>query len=178
MPDARDFCTEWSASSPQEMDDLFHALAWGETTPSPLFSAIIVGGGEIMRRTFTAYAIVAALAFSAAAQDWYRDREKRFRGEEWRPHIFVHVRTDLEHVWSADRASDKERRRLERTKEELVQMQADLDQGRWDNGILNDVIDSIRKSSNDERLAARDRAVLSDDLVRLKEFQDQHNRRH
>jgi hypothetical protein len=57
-------------------------------------------------------------------------------------------------------------------------MQADLDHGRWDNGILNDVIDSIRKSSNDERLAGRDRAVLGDDLVRLKEFQDQHNRRH
>jgi len=25
-------------------------------------------------------------------------------------------------------------------------MQADLDQGRFDNGLLNDVIDSIRKS--------------------------------
>jgi hypothetical protein len=90
----------------------------------------------------------------------------------------MHVRTDLEHIWSAGRASDKERTRLEKTKEELTQMQADLDHGRWDNGILNDVIDSIRKSSNDERLAERDRAVLADDLVRLKEFQDQHNRRH
>jgi hypothetical protein len=40
-------------------------------------------------------------------------------------------------------------------------MQADLDQGRWDNGILNDVIDSIRKSSNDDRLAQRDRALLA-----------------
>ena len=131
-----------------------------------------------MKRTFTAGAIIAALAFSAAAQDWYHDREERFRGEEWRPHIFMHVRTDLEHIWSAVRASDQERRRLERTKEELTKMQADLDQGRWDNGILNDVIDSIRKSSNDDRLAQRDRAVLADDLVRLKEFQDQHNRRH
>ena len=131
-----------------------------------------------MNRTFTAGVIVAALAFSAAAQDWYHDREERFRGEEWRPHIFMYVRTDLENIWSANRASDKERKRLERTKEELMQMQGDLDQGRWDNGILNDVIDSIRKSSNDDRLAERDRAVLADDLVRLKEFQDQHNRRH
>jgi hypothetical protein len=88
------------------------------------------------------------------------------------------VRSDLEHIWSAVRASDKEHRRLERTKEELTQMQADLDQGRWDNGILNDVIDSIRKSSNDDRLANRDREVLANDVVRLKEFQDQHNRRH
>jgi len=130
-----------------------------------------------MKRIFSAGVIVAALAFSAVAQDWYRDREERFRGEEWRPHIFMHVRTDLEHVWSAVRASDKERKRLDRTKEELTQMQTDFDRGRWDNGILNDVIDSIRKSSNDDRLAERDRAVLADDVVRLKEFQDHHNRR-
>ena len=80
-----------------------------------------------MKRTFTAGVILAALAFSATAQDWYHDREQRFRGEEWRPHIFMHVRADLEHIWSAARASDKERARLEKTREELTKMQADLD---------------------------------------------------
>jgi hypothetical protein len=129
-----------------------------------------------MKRVLTAGVIVAALALGAAAQDrdWYRDREERFRGEEWRHHLFTHVRTDLEHVWSG-RASDKERRRLVKTQEELTKMQADLEQGRFDNGILNDVIDSIRKSSNDDRLPERDRAVLADDLVRLKDYQDHHN---
>ena len=132
-----------------------------------------------MKQSIGAGLLAAALLISSAsAQDWYHDREERFRGDDWRPHIFMHVRTDLEHVWSAVRASDKEQKRLDRTKEELTQMQGDLDQGRWDNGILNDVIDSIRKSSNDERLAERDRALLADDLVRLKEFQDQHNKRH
>jgi hypothetical protein len=130
-----------------------------------------------MKRIFSACLVVAALAFGAAAQDWYHDREERYRGEAWRAHIFMHVKTDLEHVWSAVRASDQERTRLERTKEELTKMQTDLDQGRWDNGILNDVIDSIRKSSNDDRLAERDRGVLADDLNRIKEFQDQHNHR-
>lgn len=129
-----------------------------------------------MRRFLTASVILAAFALSIAAQDWYREREERFRGDQWRPHIFMHVRSDLEHVWSG-RARDKERRRLEKTEEELTKMQADLDQGRWDNGILNDVIDSIRKSSNDERLAPRDRDVLADDLVRIKDFQDHHNNR-
>jgi hypothetical protein len=129
-----------------------------------------------MGRFFTAGVIMAALALSAAAQDWYRERENRFRGEEWRPHIFMHVRSDLEHIWNG-RASDKEHRRLERTEEELTNMQADLDQGRWDNGLLNDVIDSIRKSSNDERLPPRDRDILADDLIRLKDFQDHHNNR-
>jgi len=130
-----------------------------------------------MTRIFTTGVIVAALAFSAAAQDWYHDREERFRGEEWRKSVFLQVRTDLEHVWSADRAADRERKRLATTKQELTKMQADLDQGRWDNNILNDVIDSIRKSSNDDRLSPRDRAVLADDLARLKQFQDQHNHR-
>lgn len=129
-----------------------------------------------MRQLFTAGIILTTLALSALAQDWYHQREERYRGEEWRSHLFMHVRTDLEHVWSG-RAADRERQRLVKTEEELSRMQGDLDQGRWDNGILNDVIDSIRKSSNDDRLAPRDRDVLADDLRRLKEFQDQHNRR-
>jgi hypothetical protein len=129
-----------------------------------------------MRRFLTAGVIVTALAFSVLAQDWYREREERYRGEQWRPHLFMHVETDLEHVWSG-RASGKELERLQRTEEELTKMQADLDQGRWDNGLLNDVIDSIRKSSNDDRLSQRDRGILADDVNRLKEFQDQHNRK-
>jgi hypothetical protein len=128
-----------------------------------------------MRQIFLAGLAIAALAIGIFGQDWYHEREERYRGEAWRPQIFMHVRTDLDHVWSAFRASDKERKRLDRTKEELTKMQADLDQGRFDNGLLNDVIDSLRKSSNDERLAPRDREVLADDLIRLKDYQDHHN---
>jgi hypothetical protein len=127
-----------------------------------------------MRRFFMVGLIMTALAFSALAQDWYHEREERFRGEQWRAHVFMHVRSDLEHVWSG-RASDKERRRIERTEEELTKMQADLDQGRFDNGILNDVIDSIRKSANDDRLPPRDRNVLADDMVRLRDYQVHHD---
>src|SRR5579863_396498 len=138
--------------------------------------AIMVREGCDMTGFLTAGVMMAELAFGVAAQDrdWYHDREERFRGEEWRHHIFVHVRTDLEHVWSG-RASDKERRRLAKTEEELTKMQADLEHGRFDNGILNDVIDSIRKSSNDDRLPPRDRDVLADDLVRLKDYQNHHD---
>ena len=130
-----------------------------------------------MSQRLTIGAIVTALALTAAAQDWYQQRAERFRGDQWRPHIFDQVGTDLDHVWSG-KAADRERDRLKKTEEELTKMQADLDHGRWDNGILNDVIDSVQKSSNDERLAPRDREVLADDLSRLKEFQDQHNHGH
>jgi hypothetical protein len=125
-----------------------------------------------VRRFLISGIILAAFAFSAAAQDWYQQRE--VSEEQWRLHLFDHVRSDLEHVWSGV-AKDKEVERLTKTEEELTKMQADLEQTRWDNGILNDVIDSISKSSNDDRLKARDRSVLADDVRRLKEFQDQHN---
>ena len=119
--------------------------------------------------------MAAMIGLNAVAQDWYHDREDRYRGEGWRSQVFLQVRSDLDHIWSARRASDKERNRLERTKQELTDLQADLDAGRFDNGHLNDVIDSLRKSANDDRLAPRDREVLSDDVSRLKDYQDNHN---
>jgi hypothetical protein len=126
-----------------------------------------------MKRNITAGLVLAALVtLSGAAQDWYADRDARYHGEQWRSQLFTEVRSDLDHVWSARGASEKENTRLDKTKVELTDLQAKLDQGRIDNGTLNDVIDSLRKSSNDERLAPRDRAVLSDDVARLKDYQD------
>jgi hypothetical protein len=128
-----------------------------------------------MRQIITTGAILTALAVSAFGQDWYHEREERFRGDSWRPQVFTQVRSDLEHIWSASQAAERERARLDKTKEELTKLQADYEQNRFDNGILNDVIDSIRKSSNDDRLAPRDRQVLADDLIHLKDFQNNHN---
>jgi hypothetical protein len=129
-----------------------------------------------MKKSITVGLILVAFAISSAfAQDWYHDRDARYQGEQWRAQVFTQVRQDLDHIWSARGASEKENARLDKTKEELGKMQADLDQGRFDNGILNDVIDSIRKSANDERLSPRDRAVLNDDLSRLHDYQVNHN---
>jgi hypothetical protein len=126
-----------------------------------------------MRGLVTSGIILAAFAFSAAAQDWHQQREEQITSQEWQLHLFTHVREDMDHVW-AGVAKDKELERLTKTEDELTKMQTDLDQTRWDNGLMNDVIDSISKSSNDTRLAPRDRTVLRDDVRRLKQFQDQH----
>ena len=132
-------------------------------------------GEHTMRRFLTALAILAALTLSAAAQDWYHEREERFRGEHWRgPHLHARANRSGARLERAARPG-RNARGLQKTEEELTKMQADLDQGRFDNGILNDVIDSIRKSSNDDRLAPRDRDVLADDLIRLKDYQDHHD---
>jgi hypothetical protein len=126
-------------------------------------------------KIIAALSLAAALTGSVFAQDWYHDRDSRYQGDNWRPQVFLQVRSDLDHIGFPPSASEKEDNRLSRTKEELTKMQADLDQGRFDNGILNDVIDSIKKSANDDRLPPRDRAVLNDDLMRLHDYQVNHN---
>lgn len=110
-----------------------------------------------------------------AGQDWYHEREGFFHDESWHAHVFARVRDDLDHIYTAGAASEKEQHRLERTKEELTGLQAKLDQGVWDNGTVNDVIDSLRKSANDQRLGPQDRQVLADDAARVHEFQRHHN---
>jgi hypothetical protein len=127
-----------------------------------------------MRSIIMLIPVIAGLAVSVSAQDWYQEREQRFHGDDWKPHLFLNVRADLEHIWS-DRAHEKEIDRIRKTEDELTKMQADLDQTRWDNGLLNDVIDSLRKSANDDRLTRRDRDILADDVNRLKDFQDMHH---
>ena len=120
--------------------------------------------------------VVLACVGLAAAQDWYRDRDSRYHGDQWRGHVFEQVRSDLDHIGSAVWASGKERARLDRTRQELGELQAKLEGGRYDQGELNDVIDSLKKSANDDRLAPRDREVLGDDLNRLRDYREHHDR--
>ena len=130
-----------------------------------------------MKKIFIAGLIVLGfMAVTASAQDWYHDREGRFQGEGWRMHLFEHVRADIEHVqetspWKAQR----EARRLERTKQELRDLQGKLEShGNFDGRELQDVIDSLVKSSNDQRLSPQDKNILNDDLNRLRDYRDHH----
>lgn len=125
-------------------------------------------------RFFKVSLTLLAAAGCLFSQDWRHEREDFFRGD-WHGHVFTQVRNDLDHIYSAGAAAEKERRRLERTKEELTGLQSKLDQGVWDNGTVNDVIDSLRKSANDQRLGPEDRQVLADDAARIHEYQAHHN---
>ena len=138
----------------------------------------IIGEGKdpIMSKILkTGFIMLACFAWSAAAQDWYHDRDGRYQGDQWRGHVFEQVRSDLDHIGSAVWASGKERTRLDRTRQELTELQAKLEHGRYDEHELDDVIDSVRKSANDERLAPRDRDVLHDDLNRLADYRAHHD---
>lgn len=129
-----------------------------------------------MKSFLTVGLLVIACLSSAFAQDWYHERDERFRGEQWRAHVFEHVRTDLDHIGSAAFSAPRERRRLDRTRQELGDLQAKLDHGHYAEGELNDVIDSLTKSSNDQRLSPRDRQVLYDDVTRLRDYREHHDR--
>ncbi len=126
------------------------------------------------QQLFKTSLILLAAAGCMFSQDWRHGRGDFFRGN-WHTHIFMQVRSDLDHIYSAGAAAEKERRRLDRTKEELTGLQAKLDQGVWDNGTVNDVIDSLRKSATDQRLAPQDRQILADDGARIHDFQAHHN---
>ncbi len=133
-------------------------------------------GFHTMKQIFKASLVMlGCFAMSALAQDWYHEREMHFHGEEWRAHLFEHVRFDLEHVNSAIFAAPRERRRLETTRHELTDLQVQLQSGgHYNPRELNDVIDSMVKSSNDQRLSPRDREVLADDTNKLRDYREHH----
>jgi uncharacterized protein YfkK (UPF0435 family) len=119
--------------------------------------------------------MLACFGFTAGAQDWYHDREQRFHGEEWRGHLFEHVRVDLEHLPSEMFAAPREKQRLENTKRELSDLQGKLERNFYDDRELKDVLDSMVKTSNDQRLSPQDRTVVADDLNRLRDYRAHHN---
>ncbi|HEX4750800.1 MAG TPA: hypothetical protein VH302_14760 [Bryobacteraceae bacterium] len=127
-----------------------------------------------MRKFLWTAVAVSCLAGSLFAQDWYHEREQRFHNEQWRHHLFAQVREDLSHVNSAAWAAEREKHRLARTRQELTDLQVKLEQGRFDRDELNDVIDSLQKSADDQRLSPRDREVLADDLNRLRDYREHH----
>jgi hypothetical protein len=112
-----------------------------------------------------------SLVGSSFAQDWYHQREQAFAGDNWRPQLFSQVRSDLDHIYSAQAAGGHENHRIEQTKERLAKLQDDMDHGRDDNNLLNDVVNEMENTAKDNRLAPRDREVVADDVNRLHEFQ-------
>ena len=85
--------------------------------------------------------------------------------------LFSQVRSDLDHIYSAQFAGGHEDQRIEQTKERLSRLQDDMDHGRDDNNLLNDVVNEMENTAKDKRLAPRDRQVVADDVARLHEFQ-------
>jgi hypothetical protein len=102
---------------------------------------------------------------------FYREREDFFRGRDWRGQLFARVRRDLDYVSRYNFRGD-DRFRLDRTYRELDELQSEYSSGRWDPRSVDDVIQSLDRVVEDNRLAPRDREILRDDLNRLRDLRD------
>src|SRR5215471_6797669 len=70
-------------------------------------------------------------------EDFYhREREESFRRENWRDRFFERVREDIEHAQAAAFPYGNDQYRLARTKQELNELQAGVDSGRYNDRDL------------------------------------------
>jgi hypothetical protein len=106
---------------------------------------------------------------------YHRDRDDRFRGNDWRQRFFERIREDLDHVQSKAFPFGADQYRLTRTRQELDELQGKLAAGRYDQRELDEVIGALGQVVRDNRLSRGDRDVLNDDLNRLRDFRARHN---
>jgi hypothetical protein len=108
--------------------------------------------------------------------DWYHhDRDDRYRDDSgWRARLFWHVREDLEHVQYATFPIGRDQYRIQRTKQELNELQDKLARGVYDERELDEVIGALQRVVADNRMSPRDRDLLNDDLRRLREYREHH----
>lgn len=120
------------------------------------------------------YAPNAYPGYPAQGDRYYNERDGFFRGQNWRGQLFERVRRDLDYASSnAYRGGDQ--RRIDRTRQELDELQGKLSAGRYDQHELDDVIGTLHRVVEDNRLAPRDRDMLTDDLNRLRDFRARHD---
>lgn len=108
--------------------------------------------------------------------DWYhQDRDDRYRdADRWHTRLFWQVREDLEHVQAATFPFGRDQYRLQRTKQELNELQDKLARGVYDEREVDEVVNALQRVVADNRLRPRDRDLLNDDLHRIREYREHH----
>ena len=132
-----------------------------------------------IRRSLAVGSLLAfGLTFGALAQDrdssWYQTREGFYHGDQWRARLFDRVREDVDHVQSKTFPVGKDEFRLVRTKQQLNELQDKMAAHRYDQPELDDVIGSLQRVVESNKLSARDRDVLNDDLQHLRDYREHH----
>jgi len=134
-------------------------------------------------RTFLgrALAIASLLTFtvgvSAVAQDndeWYHNRDSFYHGEHWKARMFERIRDDVDHVQSTTFPASRDEFRLVRVKQELGELQNKMANREYDQPALDDVVHSLERVVQSNRLSDRDRDMLNDDLTHLRDYRAHH----
>jgi len=106
---------------------------------------------------------------------YHNDRDVFFRGNNGRSMLFQRVREDLDHATSGAFPFTGDRARLERTRMELDELQQKLGRGFYDERQLDETTAALQSVVEGNRLAPRDRAMLTDDLNRMRDFRARHD---
>jgi len=123
--------------------------------------------------------LVFSLAPTLAAQDrdndtYHSDRDAYFHEPQWRGHLFERVKDDVQHVREVTWPGGGDQYRLERTVDQLNDLQAKLANHVYDERDLDAVIGVLSRVVSDNRMAPRDRDMLNDDLSRLQDYRAHH----
>jgi hypothetical protein len=106
---------------------------------------------------------------------YYGDRDAFFRGNNGRAMLFQRIRADLDHATSGAFPFTGDRARLERTQMELDELQQKLARGFYDERELDETMAAMQAVIEGNRLSPRDRAMLTDDLNRMRDFRMRHD---
>jgi len=105
---------------------------------------------------------------------YHQDRDSSFRGNRGRALLFQRIREDLDHATSGAFPFNGDRARLQRTKADLDELQQKLARGYYDERQLDRTVASLQAVVQGNRLAPRDRDILTDDLSRMRDFRARH----
>jgi hypothetical protein len=103
-----------------------------------------------------------------------RGGDQGFNRDNRRAMFFQNIREDLDRATSDASRFGGDRYRLVRTRQQLDELQSKLSQGFYDARELNDVVVSLQRVVDSNRLAPRDRDILAEDLRRLDDFRVRH----
>jgi len=89
--------------------------------------------------------------------------------------FFQHIREDLDHATSGAFPFSGDRASLQRTQMELNDLQQKLANGYYDERELDQAMAALQAVVQGNRLAPRDRDMLTDDLNRMRDFRARHD---
>ncbi|MGB6942842.1 MAG: hypothetical protein WBE37_10630 [Bryobacteraceae bacterium] len=123
------------------------------------------------------FSLTAAAPDRNPSQDensFHADRDAYFNGEHWHARLFERVKADVEHVRAAAWPRGGDDFRLDKTVAELDQLQSQYAKKVYDDSELQRVIDTLGKVASFNRMPARERKIIDDDINRLRQYRADH----
>ena len=126
----------------------------------------------IKASVLTGLALFGTTVFAQNRDDdrFYQNRDEGY----WHGHVFQRVREDLDHIQQDTPKISVDEYRIVETKRDLNDLQGKFDSGRYDEPALDRTIAAVERVANDNSLLPRDRALLLEDVRRLRDFREHH----